>query len=90
MIANPFIRLYEAPVETLTLTAYVLGLACLLFLTLAVVWRNGYIVYVQFEKNYPHKWQYNPPTSWLLRVAAIPLILMIDFLAAAAVIGLLT
>lgn len=90
MIANPFVRLFEAPVETLTLTAYVLGLVCLLVLTLAAVWRNGFAVYVRWKNNYPHKWQYKPPAGWLLRVAVIPLILMIDFLAIAAVIHLLT
>lgn len=90
MVTNPFVRLFEAPVETLTLTGYVLGLLCLLFLTLAACWRNAIVVKVQFDKNYPNRWQYNPPTAWLLRVAAIPLVLMVDVWALAAVILLMT
>lgn len=90
IVANPFVRLFEAPVETLTLAGYVLGLLALVFITLAACWRNALVVKVQYDKNYPNRWQYNPPASWLLRVAAIPFVLMVDVWALGAVIALVT
>ena len=90
MVTNPFIRLFEAPAETLTLAGYVLLLTALVFLTLAACWRNAMVVRVQFQKNYPHSWKWDPPTSWLLRVAAIPFVLMVDVWAVAAIITLVT
>lgn len=90
LAANPFIRLWEAPVETLTLTGYALGLTCLVFVTLAACYRNGLTIITHWEHKRPQDWEYVPPAGWLLRVAAIPLVLMLDVWAVAAIIWLLT
>jgi hypothetical protein len=88
-IANPFIRLYEAPVETLTLSGYVLGLAVLLVATLGLCWTN--VLAIADEVTAPRRgWTYEPPLWFLARVAAVPLVLMVDVWAVAAVIALLT
>lgn len=85
MPVNPFIRLFEAPVETLTLTAYLLGLVTLLVLTAGFVWSNGLHVYTEFHRP-RREWTYVPPLTFLLRVAAIPFVLMWDAWALAAII----
>lgn len=90
LAANPFVRLFEAPVETLTLTGYALGLACLVFLTLGACWSNALTVKARWDHQRPGVWQYQPPASFLLRAAAIPLVLMVDVWALAAIIYLLT
>ncbi|WP_435175623.1 hypothetical protein [Halorussus sp. AFM4] len=85
---NPFIELYQNPVGFLTAVAYTLALLALVFVTLAACWRNAAVVKAQFDKQYPHKWQYFPPASWLLRVAAIPAVLAVDAWALSALIWL--
>ena len=86
---NPFIELFRAPVATLTALAYALGLLTLLALTLAFCWTNAVTAYTQFDRNW-HSWNYLPPTTWVLRVAAIPAILAVDAWALGALIWLLT
>jgi hypothetical protein len=85
---NPFIRLFEAPVETLIVLGYALALLTLFTLTLAACWRNVVTVHVQWKKQRPHQWEYLPPAGWLLRVAAIPAILAVDSWAVSALICL--
>lgn len=85
---NPFIELYRDPVTFLTAVAYLLGLLTLVFLTLAACWRNAATLKAQFDHQYPNQWQYFPPASWLLRVAAIPAVLAIDAWALSALIWL--
>jgi len=87
---NPFIELFRNPVGFLTAVAYFLGLLTLVFLTLAACWRNVHIVKAQFDHQYPNQWQYFPPASWLLRVAAIPAVLAVDAWALSALIWLVT
>lgn len=90
MITNPFVRLFVAPVETLTLAAYCLGLLALIWFTLTTCWSNAITAYVQFEKQRPSQWELRPPLAWTLRVGSILVILMIDVWALAAFINLLT
>jgi len=85
---NPFIELYQNPVGFLTAVAYTLALATLLVLTVAAVWRNAATIKAQFDHQYPNQWQYFPPASWLLRVAAIPAVLAVDAWALSALIWL--
>ncbi|WP_435065876.1 hypothetical protein [Halobaculum sp. EA56] len=89
MIANPFVRLFEAPVETLAVLGYALLLATLLVLTLAACWRNGITLYVRWERQRPTQWQYVPPIDFILRAAAIPFVLAVDAWALAALVWLL-
>lgn len=74
---NPFIDLFRDPVATLSAVAYGLGLLTLLILTVGACWSNAATVRAQFRANWS-RWQYNPPATWLLRVAAIPAILAVD------------
>lgn len=86
---NPFVRLYEAPVETLAALGYVLLLVTLLVLTLAACWRNTITLYVRWDRQRPGQWEYVPPLDWLVRLAAIPFILAIDAWAVAALVWIL-
>lgn len=89
MTANPFVRLFEAPVETLTLAGYALGLLALTVATAGVCWTNALAVYD--EATAPRRpWTYVPPLTFLARLTAIPLLLMVDVWAIAAVVALLT
>lgn len=89
LVTNPFVRLWEAPIETLTLVGYGLLLATLLVVTIGVCWKNAVTTYTQYQKNW-QRWSYLPPLTWVGRVAAIPFILMLDVWALAALIYLLT
>ena len=84
---NPFIEFYQDPVGVLAALGYVLLLLCLLAVTIAACWRNALTIHIQWRRG---TWKYDPPTSWLLRVAAIPLVLAIDAWAVAALVWLLT
>lgn len=90
MVVNPFVRLFEAPVETLILAAYVCALLTLLIVTLGAVYRNGLTLYIRFKRQRPQQWEYVPPVGFLLRLAAIPFVIGLDLLFVAAVIELLT
>lgn len=88
MIPNPFIELFRAPVATLAAVGYALGLVTLLVVTIGACWSNAATVKAQFNANW-HRWEYLPPATWLLRVAAIPFVLMWDAWAIAALVWLL-
>lgn len=87
LAANPFIRLYKAPVETLTLAAYACGLLALLGLTWWALYGNILTLTIQFKKR---TWTYDPPPSWVFRLIAVPLVFAIDAAALAAFIHLTT
>ena len=89
MIPNPFIELFRAPVATLVALGYALGLGALLVITLGACWSNFHTARGQY-RQYGHQWDYLPPATWVLRVAAIPGILAIDAWALAALVWLLT
>ncbi|MDQ2052852.1 hypothetical protein RBH26_20635 [Natronolimnohabitans sp. A-GB9] len=85
MTANPFIELYEAPVETLTLGAYLLILLAALVGTWWLLTRNVLELYKQaatetWAKNAP----LYPPFKFIWRLAAIPVIVAIDLFLIAA------
>lgn len=91
---NPFIELYQDPVSFLTALAYALLLLTLLIVTLSACWSNAVNVKVRWDRRHvqnfhDEKWQYVPPAGWLIRVAAIPFILMTDAWALAALLWLL-
>ena len=86
MSSNPFIRLYEAPVEALTDAAWVLVLAAALFATWYALGRNLLTIYQDFQDG----WLALPPAGWTARVIGALVIIAIDLLLLAAIIHTLT
>lgn len=85
MTANPFIRLYEAPVESLTLAGYLLILLAALVGTWWLLTRNVLELYSQVTSD---TWAKNtplyPPFKFIWRLGAIPIIVAIDLFLIAA------
>jgi len=83
---NPFVRLFEAPVETLTAGAYALVLVAALLATwwalvpnllyLRTRWRNG--------------WQVLVPAEYAARAVAVCLLVALDCLLVAGIVYVLT
>lgn len=86
MSTNPFIRLYDAPVEALTAAAYAIVLLAALVATWYVLGRNLLTLYQDYQQG----WLVLPPFSWALRVVGSLLILAIDLLLIAGIIHTLT
>ena len=86
MTANPFIRLYDAPVEALTAAAYALILLAALVATWYALGRNVMTLYSDYQKG----WYALPPAAYTARVVGALVILAIDLLLIAAIIGVLT
>jgi len=82
---NPFVRLYEAPVETLTAAAYV----AVLFGALVVTWwalgRN--LLYLRDQ--YQNGWKYLIPFWYTVRAAAVAVLVAVDLLLIGAIIYVL-
>lgn len=88
---NPFIELYEAPVETLTLAGYLLILVIALVWTWWLLTRNVLELYQQattetWAKNTP----LYPPFKFVWRLAAVPAIVATDCFLIAAFVYFLT
>lgn len=86
MTTNPFLRLYEAPVEALTAGAYALLLLAALFATWYALGRNLMTLY----SDYQNGWYALPPAGYTARVVGALVILALDLLLIAAIIGVLT
>lgn len=82
---NPFISLFEAPVETLTAAAYVV----VLFGALVVSWwalgRNLLYLRDRFQNG----WKYLVPFWYALRIGAATVLIAVDLLLVAAIIHVL-
>ena len=82
---NPFVRLYDAPVETLTAAAYV----AVLFGALVVTWwalgRN--LLYLRDQ--YQNGWKYLIPFWYTVRVTAVAILVAVDLLLIGAIIYVL-
>lgn len=82
---NPFISLFEAPVETLTAAAYVV----LLFGALVVSWwalgRN--LLYLR--NRFQNSWKYLVPFWYAVRIGAATVLVALDLLMVAAIIHVL-
>lgn len=82
---NPIIRLYEAPVETLTDAGWALILVAALFATWWAAGRN----LLWLDDQWGHGWKYLP-TFWVAaRGVALLLILAVDFWLVAALVATL-
>lgn len=89
--ANPFIRLYEAPIESLTLAAYLLILLAALVGTWWLLTRN---VLELIDQATSETWAKNtplyPPFRFIWRLAAVPVIVAIDLFLIAAFLYFVT
>lgn len=83
---NPFIRLYEAPVESLTAGAYALVLIAALVASWYAAGRN--LLYLQ--KQYQNGWRYLVPFWYMVRLTALVLVVAVDLLLVAGIIHVLT
>ncbi len=86
MIANPFVRLFEDPVGSTLVFAYVMFLLSALLATLYLTSRNVLTLYLRWDRE---GWT-TPPMSWAARCIAIPMILGIDSLLLGALIWMVT
>lgn len=86
MHSNPFVRLYEAPVETLTAGAYALVLVAFLLLTWWVLTSLAFDLY----RGWRDSWYALPPLSYVAKAAAGVVILAVDLLLLAGIIHVIT
>lgn len=85
-MTNPFIRLYEAPVEALAAGAYALVLLAFLVATWYVLGRNLLTLYQEYQNG----WLVLPPFPWAVRAVGSLLVLAIDLLLLSGIIHVLT
>lgn len=85
MIANPFIRLYETPVATLTDAAYALLLLAALVATWWAAGRNA----LYLSEHYQNGWKYLIPAWYALRLIGMLVTAAVDLLLLAGIIGVL-
>jgi len=79
---NPFVRLYEAPVEALAAAAYVCVLVAVLVLSWWALTRN--LVYL--DDRYQNGWKYLVLLWYAVRAAATLGLVALDLLLVAAII----
>mgnify|MGYP006287475347 CR=1 FL=1 len=79
---NPFISLFEAPVETLTAGAYVVVLLGALTLSWWGLGRN--ILYLR--NRFQTDWKYLVPFWYAARIGAVAALVAVDLLLIAAII----
>lgn len=79
---NPFIRLYEAPVETLTAAAYVAVLLGALVCSWWALGRNLLYLRDRFQNG----WKYLVPFWYAVRIGATTLLVAVDLLLIGAII----
>ena len=86
MSSNPFVRLFEAPIETLTASAYALLLFAALLLTWYALGRNVLTLYSDWQNG----WIALPPMTYCARAAGVLIIVAVDLLLIAGIIHVLT
>jgi len=84
--ANPFIRLFEQPVESLTAGGYVL----LLVAALVATWWAGGRNALYLDEHYQDGWRYLVPFWYAIRLAGMLVIVAIDLWLLAGIIHTLT
>ena len=83
---NPFVRLWEAPVGTLTAFAYAIVLASMLIATWWALGRNLVVLVDQWQEG----WRVLVPGAYAARVVAASLLVALDVLLVAGIIHVLT
>ena len=86
MPTNPFIELFHDPVGSLTAVAYALVLLAALVATWYALGRNLLTLY----SDYQNGWIALPPAAYTARVIGALLIVAIDLLLIAGIVGVLT
>lgn len=85
MVGNPFLRLYDAPVQSLTDAAFVLVLLAALMATWWAGGRNALWLYTRYQSN----WKYLPPWEYAARSVVMLLVIALDLALLAAIVGIL-
>lgn len=83
---NPFVRVFEAPVEALTAGAYALVLVAALVASWYALGRN--LLYL--EDQWREGWLVLVPLWYAARVVGLLLLVALDLLLIAGIIGVLT
>jgi hypothetical protein len=83
---NPFVHLFEAPVESLTALAYALVLVAVLVATWWAGGRNALWLYQEWREG----WYLLVPGRYAARVVAMVLVVALDLLLVAGIVGVLT
>jgi hypothetical protein len=83
---NPFIQLYEQPVEALTAGAY----ALVLLAALVATWYAGTRNALYLVDRYQHGWRYLPSLWWTARAIGLLLIAALDLLLVAGILHVLS
>jgi hypothetical protein len=86
MPANPFLRLYEMPVATLTDAAFALVLLAALVATWWAAGRNA----LYLSEQYQNGWKYLVPAWYAARLIGMLLVAAVDLWLLAGIIGVLT
>ena len=82
---NPFIRVWEAPVETAALIAYAFILLAALIATWYVLSTNVMTLKVRWDRK---TWTYVPPMDFVFRIVGSLFILAVDWLLFGALVYL--
>lgn len=85
-MTNPFVALYESPVETLTAGAYALVLLAFLVATWYAAGRNALTLYDDFQDG----WLVLVPFWYTVRAVGMFLLGAIDLLLIAGIVQVLT
>jgi hypothetical protein len=79
---NPFIHLFDAPVETLTAAAYVV----VLIGALGASWYALGLNLLALREGWQDGWKYLIPLAYAVRVVATTIVVAVDLLLIAAII----
>ena len=74
---NPFVRLWEAPVETTALLAYAFLLLAALVATWYALGTNVLTLKIRWDRR---RWTYVPDQSFVYRVVGILVLVAVDWL----------
>jgi hypothetical protein len=83
---NPFVHLFKSPVESLTAAAYALVLVAVLVATWWAGGRNALFLYQEWREG----WYLLVPLRYCARAVAMVLVVALDLLLLAGIIGVLT
>lgn len=82
---NPFIRIYESPVESLTAA----GWLCILIGALVATWWAAGRNALYLENNYQNGWKYLVPFWYAVRLVGMLVALAVDLWLVAGIIAVI-
>jgi hypothetical protein len=91
VVVNPLVRLYDAPVETLTALAYLLALAAVTVALAGLLYRGALDVWLMVEyrhvgDRFGPQWHYVPPLRAFGLVAALLFVAAVEAALLAAIV----